>query len=126
MERAQYQSEYGKQYRETVKRSSLTFSQAEFEKIESLAEALDLKPAVFLKRLVLAAIEGNTIQSQQSSQEFQDMRFLLRSIANNLNQIARHSNTVGHVLDENAVLQNIRQFEEAASMLLDSQQSGEA
>lgn len=122
MQRAEYHAEYGKQYRENVKRPRLTFSEEEFRQIEELAKSLELKPAVFLKRLVLSAMKGTTLQSEESLQDFQEIRFLLRNIANNLNQIAKHSNTVGYVLDENQVLQNIRDFEETTSDFVEKKQ----
>ena len=111
MQRANYHAEYGKNYRKKVVRPSVTFSEEEFEKITALAESLQLKPAVLIKRLTLSALRGEQIQSPEATEELRGISFLLRNIASNLNQIARHSNRVRHVIDENSIFDQIRALE---------------
>lgn len=111
MQRADYHAEYGKNYRKKVVRPSVTFSEEEFENITALAESLQLKPAVLIKRLTLFALKGEQIQSPEATQELRGISFLLRNIASNLNQIARHSNRVKRVIDENAIFDQIRALE---------------
>jgi len=108
-----YSANYGKQYREKVKRSNVTFSHEEFCQIEKLAESLQMKPAVLIKRLALSALKGEQIQSPAMEEEVRGLTFLLRNIANNLNQIAHHSNRVKQVVDENDVFNQLRLIEQS-------------
>lgn len=111
MQRAEYHAEHGKQYRKKVVRSGVTFSVDEFDRVQALADSLNLKPAVLIKRLTLSALDGEQVQSAEAVEELRAFTFLLRNIANNLNQLTRHSNRVKMIIDENKVLDQIRKLE---------------
>ena len=45
-------------------------------------------------------------------QELKELRLLMRNIANNVNQMARHSNTIRHVDDEQGLFKHLHLLEE--------------
>ena len=45
--------------------------------------------------------------------ELQEIKFLLRNVANNINQIAHYSNRVKHMIDENGLLLEVQKMEQA-------------
>jgi len=57
-------------------------------------------------------IRGNALKSQAVEAELKELRFLISNIANNVNQMARHSNTVKQVTDENEVFRTLHELEQ--------------
>jgi len=104
-------SDEKKAYKEIRKRVNVSFSFAEYERIQSLSDSLNTKPATLVRKLTLATMHGDRVQSPNIEEELKGLTFLLRNFASNLNQIARHSNRVQHVIDENETLDLLRKFE---------------
>lgn len=104
-------SEYNKNYVEKRKRVQVSFSPDEFRAIEALAKELDTKPATLVRKLTLATMQGKRVSSPALEEELKGLSFLIRNFASNLNQIAKHSNRVQHVVDENKTLDVLRKFE---------------
>jgi len=55
---------------------------------------------------------GSQLKSRNVESELKELRFLISNIANNVNQMARHSNTVKHVADDNAVFQRLSELDQ--------------
>lgn len=110
-ERQDYDKAYYLKNKEAKKRVTVRFSQEEYRQIESLSAATDIPPAVLIKRLCLAAMNGEQFLSANSEEALQSVSFLIRNIANNVNQMAKHSNTLKRVVDENQLLAELRQLE---------------
>lgn len=110
-ERQDYDKAYYLKNKDAKKRVTLRYSPDEYRQIEKLSAAVDIPPAVLIKRLSLAAINGERFLSADSEEELQSVRFLIRNIANNVNQMAKHSNTLKKVVDENQLLAELRQLE---------------
>jgi len=110
-ERQAYDKEYYQANKGKKKRVTLRYTPAEYKQIETLSSALDLTPAVLIKRLSLATINTEQFLSAESEDQLQSVSFLIRNIANNVNQMAKHSNTLKRVVDENHLLAELRQLE---------------
>jgi uncharacterized protein Yka (UPF0111/DUF47 family) len=50
---------------------------------------------------------------KEIEEELKELRFLIRNIANNVNQIAHHSNLVEKLVNENEFLMEIKKLEDA-------------
>lgn len=98
-------------YIEKRKRINVSFSIPEYERIQALSDSLNTKPATLVRKITLATMKGEKIQSPGIEEDLKGLTFLLRNFASNLNQIARHSNRVQHVIDENETLDLLRKFE---------------
>ena len=57
-------------------------------------------------------IRCSQLKSHRIEAELKELRFQISGIANNVNQMARHSNTVKQVTDENAVFQKLHELEQ--------------
>jgi len=110
-ERQAYDKEYYQANKGKKKRVTLRYTPAEYKQIETLSSALDLTPAVLIKRLSLATINTEQFLSAESEDQLQSVSFLIRNIANNVNQMAKHSNTLKRVVDENHLLAELKQLE---------------
>lgn len=107
MTREQYQRDYRQQYRDHAKRVNLTFSLAEYRGVARSARDAGLPVAAYVKRLALAAHEGHSALPEELAEQLADLERVIRTIANNVNQMARHSNRIAHVLDEQEVFLHI-------------------
>ncbi len=110
MDRKQYLKTYQENYKGKVKRVKLTFSLEEFGEVEALANSLDIKPSILIRRLALATIRGNKFLDTEAKQELRNLHYLVSNIANNVNQLARHSNTLKRVVDDNQVLLELKEL----------------
>jgi hypothetical protein len=111
MDRSQYLRDYRQKMRGRVKRASLTFSLPEYLAFERAAAAAGEKPASHIKALALQALSREVVFPAEIGDELAQLSHLIRTIANNVNQMARHSHHIAHVLDENEPLAELVRLE---------------
>lgn len=102
---------YNQAYATRAHRVAITLTPAEFSELEKRAKAEGVKPTTLVKNMAIAYHQGQAITPEPILKELQELRFLLRNAANNINQIAHHSNTVGRLVDENGFLDEVRKME---------------
>lgn len=107
MTRDQYQRDYRQQYKDHAKRVNLTFSLSEYRGIARSAKDAGVPVAAYVKRLALDAESGRASVPEELTQQLADLERVIRTIANNVNQMARHSNRIAHVLDAQEVFLHI-------------------
>jgi len=106
-----YNQQYKSEYKERIKRVSLTFSNNEYAEIEKRAKSEGVKPTALIKNMAIAYHQQSVIMPESIKAELQELRFLVRNVANNINQIAHHSNTIQRLADENGLLLEIQKME---------------
>lgn len=111
--RKAYQKDYRQTYKTRAKRVNLTLTHAEFRAFKRAAKGE--ATASFIKHLALAGLEGVAHIPEDLKEELSTLRFAIRNVANNVNQMARHSHRVQAmtVAEENNLLQHLRQLEQA-------------
>jgi hypothetical protein len=111
--RSTYQQTYRQKYKAQAKRVNLTFDVAEHRALARAAKTTGEPVAAYVKRMALAAHHGTAEASvpEQVLEELGDLSRVIRTIANNVNQMARHSNRMGQVLDEQEVFLHIQRLE---------------
>ena len=102
---------YNQAYATRSHRVAITLTPAEYSELEKRAKAEGVKPTTLVKNMAIAYHQGQAITPEPILKELQELRFLLRNAANNINQIAHHSNTVGRLVDENGFLDEVRKME---------------
>jgi hypothetical protein len=122
--RRQYQEQYKKQYSAKTKRVNLTLSNDEYR--DFLRQAKNTKITTYIKRLALAGLHSQTVIPENLETELKTLRFAIRNIANNVNQIAHYSNTVRSINSqgEHNLLQHLKQLEDAVEAYTKGQISG--
>lgn len=111
MTREEYQRDYRQQYKDQARRVNLTFTLPEYREIARVAKSTGSPVAAYVKRLALEAHDGRQPAPEELAEQLADLERVIRTIANNVNQMARHSHRIGHVLDEQEVFLNIRALE---------------
>lgn len=107
-----YNQQYKAEYSQRMKRVSITFSNSEYAELEKRAKSESVKPATLVKNMALAYHQQVHIMPEPIKEELQELRFLIRNVANNINQIAHHSNTIQRLADENGLLLEIQKMEQ--------------
>lgn len=125
MTREQYQRDYRQQYKDHAKRVNLTFSLAEYRGIARSAKNAGSPVAAYVKRLALETHEGRSSAPEELAEQLADLERVIRSIANNVNQMARHSNRIAHVLDEQEVFLHIHALQTELKEAISRASSGQ-
>jgi len=100
MDRSDYQKTYREKYKDQAKRVNLTFSLREFRSISRGANSSGIAVAAYAKRCALEAHHQKSASiPEEVLEQLEDLRRMVRIMGNNLNQMAKHSNRVGEVLD---------------------------
>ena len=100
--RRDYQRDYQKEYQSRTKRVNLVLSASEHRSVKKAAQASGEAVATYVKRRALEAHQGqlNASVPEDLLEQLADLDRTVRNIANNLNQMAHHSNRVRQVLDD--------------------------
>ena len=112
--RDDYIKSYRQEYKTRTKRVSITLSNAEYDALEYVAKAEGKKVTALVKEYAFASLSGGLAMPTHLQEELQQLSLLVRNIANNVNQIARHSNRVGDLIadDEQSLLTYLKSLED--------------
>lgn len=115
MDRQSYLKTYMTDYREQKKFLNLAMAKDEYARIAKAAHGEGLKPGRFVVEIALRHVDAAVYVPASLKTELQALRYLIRNIANNLNQIAHHTNTVKKAADERAVFHELSRLEAAVA-----------
>lgn len=108
-----YLKTYWKDYRHRIRRVYVTLDNDQFQKLSERANCEGLKPTTFATKVIEAEIERQPFISSAVLEELKAVSFLIRNIANNVNQTAHHSHILKQLVNENDLLGELRKLEEA-------------
>jgi hypothetical protein len=107
--------QYLDDYVETRKRINISLSAPDYKKIRYLAELNQTKPTSYITEMVQHQLDKTPFIPQVLADEIKEMKFLLRNIATNINQITHRSNTLKVLVDERGLLLELKKLEEGIS-----------
>lgn len=108
----EYFKNYREEYKKKVKYVNVAVPISMYEELEKLSEIEHEKVSVLLRNMALAYMQQKTFVPKKIESELKEFTFLMRTVANNINQIAHHSNIVKHMVDENGLLMEIKRLED--------------
>lgn len=109
---------YLDEYIDKRKRINISLSADEFSKISYLADLNNTKPTSFITQLVQHHLNKSPFISSQLQDEIKEMKFLLRNVANNINQIAHRSNTLKVMVNERDLLMELKKLEDGIASFI--------
>lgn len=109
---------YLDEYIDKRKRINISLSADEYSKISYLADLNNTKPTSFITQLVQHHLNKSPFIATQLQDEIKDMKFLLRNVANNINQIAHRSNTLKVMVDERDLLMELKKLEDGIASFI--------
>lgn len=112
MDRRAYYKQYREANKSRTKRVSLTLSKDEYRAFSRASKGSKLAP--FVKSCALSSLEQQALIPEEISEELKTLRFAVLNIANNINQIAHHSNLIRGMTsaDEHNLLSHIKQLDD--------------
>ena len=108
-------------YVDQRKRINISLSAEEFSKVSYLADLNKSEPTSFITQLVQHHLNKSPFISSHLQDEIKEMKFLLRNIANNINQIAHRSNTLKVMVDERDLLMQLKKLEEGIASFIEKE-----
>jgi len=119
-DRSEYLKAYRQLYKTRHKRVTVVYTVDEFKKIDADSKAAKIPVTSLVRARSLEAepIRAPSPVSENGESAEKQIIFLLRNIANNINQMAYHSNRLRMVLDENEPLLALQQLEDEVRAFL--------
>ena len=111
-ERKSYQKAYKKEYAKSHHQIMLTVTNQQYRDFARQAKAEDTKVSTLVKNMAIAYLHKEAILPVAVEKELAELRFLIRNIANNVNQMAHYSNALHHMVEENELLGELRKLEQ--------------
>lgn len=108
--------------RDTMPANSAQY-QRDYRELKAYGQGNGMGIATVLREGALAQIRGSSLRASGVEAELKELRFLLATIANNVNQMAHHSNVVRHVVDEGGALAKLKELEAVIEGFVDDKLS---
>lgn len=113
MDRPSYIKAYLRDYRVRHKCVNIAVPVADYKKLEKAAKRERMTPARLLLTIGLRDLDKTVHVPAEIKDELGRLTLLIRNIANNLNQIAHHTNTVRQAADAKTVFAELAKLERA-------------
>lgn len=112
--RSDYHKGYWAEYKQKKKRSQprISLSEAEHKIFFQLAKQEKISISKLIKNMAIAYQQESFLVPQVHTQKIDEFILLIRNIANNINQIAHHSNSIKSVIDEGRVFEHLKSLED--------------
>jgi len=117
---AEYQRKYRERNAKHRKEITVGMTTDQHREFSAFAKKNKLSLSALMREATALQLRGSQLKSSALEDELKELRFLITNIANNVNQMARHSNTVKHVADENAVFQRLSELDKLIVDFTDS------
>ncbi|MEY8215298.1 MAG: hypothetical protein RPR97_12570 [Colwellia sp.] len=109
-----------KNYRSKMKRKEIYFTPGEMERFNAVALKENTKAGVVIRNMALAYLQGNRLPEvgekkklESIEKELHSLSLLMRNIANNVNQMAYHSNSLNYMVEEQDLLEYLRKLDDS-------------
>jgi len=109
-----YFKEYKKEYAKTHKRLDIYLPLEEYEEFKKIAVELGYgnKVGKVVKEFAISRKQKSYIYPPELKEKLEENTFLLRNVANNINQMAHLSNTVKQMVDEYRIFDHLKKMED--------------
>ncbi len=117
MDRQTYQKDKNSQRNTTHKRVELYVPLAEFKTFSRLAKKEKMTPNRLILSMAIAYRDQQKLVPKSLKKRLDEHNFLIRNMANNLNQIA-HSSNIFHDAEKQNILKNLQQLNDTVARLV--------
>jgi len=117
MDRKVYQKAKNTQRKSTHKRVELYIPLGEFKHFKRLAKQEKMTPNRLILSMAVAYRDSQQLVPKSLKKRLDEHNFLIRNIANNINQIA-HSSNIFHDAEKQNILKNLEQLNETVQALV--------
>jgi len=112
--RTAYQKEYWSNYKTKKKRVQprINLTESEYKLFHQLATDENTSVSKLIKNMAIAYEQESFLLPQSHLEQIQEFVHLVRNIANNINQIAHHSNSIKSVVNEGRIFEHLKSLED--------------
>lgn len=112
--RKEYQKAYWSNYKENKRRYQprVSLTDTEYKTFSKLAKAEGISVSKLIKNMALAYQQESFLLPQSEIDKLNEFVYLIRNIANNINQMAHHSNSIKSVVDSGRVFDHLKMIED--------------
>ncbi len=107
----EYHQKYRKEYAKKVKYLNVSIPMKTYREMQDLAINQDVKVSKLFRDMAIAYMQQQTYVPKEISDELKALKLLIRNVANNVNQVAHHSNIINGLVNENDLLEELRRLE---------------
>ena len=111
MDRQPYMKAYRAAYKARAKVIKVALDNDLYAELAARARAERKTPTGLVRELVASGLSGDPRVPTAIADELRILERLVRSIVNNLNQLAHHANTVRKVIDVPAIFQELKRLD---------------
>lgn len=112
--RTAYQKEYWSTYKTQKKRIQprINLTGPEFKLFHQLATDESISISKLIKNMAIAYQQESFLLPKSHLEKIEEFVHLVRNIANNINQIAHHSNSIKSVVNEGRIFEHLKSLED--------------
>ena len=112
-DRKKYLKAYKLDYRNRVKSVTISVPIADYNRLAKAAHKEGYKPTTLLYELAFSQFDKTIYVPIEIRDGLKELRFLLHNVANNINQLAHHANTVRQVMNPGAIAAELKKLDRA-------------
>jgi len=116
--RREYMKKYRQKNKDITKRVNVTLTNKEYSELKKSAEKFGITPTKMLKNLAFEHLDNQNKYPFEVQKSLKELVHILRGVGNNINQIARYTNTAKRVWDEEKALKHLVFLEEQVQAFL--------
>lgn len=120
----EYQKKYRETYNKRTRNVTVGLPMPLYREFQAFAGEQGISLSALMREATDLQIRSVKLRGQGVENELKELRFLLSNIANNVNQMARHSNTVRHVADEGGLFRKLHELEKTLDDFVTSRLNG--
>lgn len=120
---SEYQKAHRKRTAHLRKVVSVSMSPTEHRDLRKFAASQKFSMSELLREASLHQLRNAHLKSPELEEEIRELKFLISNIANNINQMAHHSNRLRKVTDENSVLERLQELDQRVTKFIDTRMS---
>lgn len=107
----EYYKHYRQEYSKRVKYLNVSVPIKTFNEMQAIADKEGTKVSKLFRDMAIAYMQQKTFVPKEIEDELKQVRLLIRNIANNVNQVAHHSNIMKGLVEDNDLLSEIKKLE---------------
>lgn len=111
-ERKIYEKAYKKAYAKSHRQITITVDNQQYSEFAQKAKSENTKVSTLVKNMAIAYSQKEIFLPSAVEKELSELKYLIRNVANNVNQMAHHSNMLNTMVEEQDLLLELKRLED--------------
>jgi len=111
----EYHKKYKQEYKKKAKYVNVAVPLDVYACLEKIAVVEETKVSTLMRKVAIEYLAQTPSLPKESQEDLKEVKRLIRNIANNVNQVAHHSNIIKGMVEEHQLLDYIKKLEETVT-----------